>query len=94
MKTVMKAPGLLARFGLVATALLLGQQALAAGTDPGVSVDNRATVTYSVGGTPQTGIESSPTGNNLPGVLDNAAKRGSRNAHTLTRIFMRHALQV
>jgi uncharacterized repeat protein (TIGR01451 family) len=68
MKTVLKMPGLLARFGLVATALLLGQQVLAAGTDPGVSVDNRATVTYSVGGTPQTGIESSPTGNNLPGV--------------------------
>jgi uncharacterized repeat protein (TIGR01451 family) len=68
MKTVSKAPGLFARLGLVATALLLGQQALAAGTDPGTAVDNRATVTYSVGGTPQTGIESSPTGNNLPGV--------------------------
>ena len=51
MKTVSKIPGLLARFGLLASALLLGQQALAAGTDPGVSVDNRATVTYSVGGT-------------------------------------------
>ena len=68
MKIVLRMPGLLARCGLVATALLLGQQASAAGTDPGVSVDNRATVTYSVGGTPQTGIESSPTGNNLPGV--------------------------
>jgi hypothetical protein len=33
-------------------------------------------------------------GNNLPGVLDNTAKRGSRNAHTLTGIFMRQALQI
>ena len=68
MKTVVKMPGLLIRLGSMAGILLLGQQALAVGTDAGVSVDNRATVTYSVGGSPQTGIESSPTGNNLPGV--------------------------
>jgi uncharacterized repeat protein (TIGR01451 family) len=64
----MRTSSLLARLGTMAAILLVGQQALAAGTDPGVSVDNRATVTYSVGGTLQTGIESSPTGNNLPGV--------------------------
>ena len=68
MKTVLRMPGLFVRLGTMAAVLLLGQQALAAGTDPGVSVDNRATVVYSVGGTLQTGIESSPTGNNLPGV--------------------------
>lgn len=68
MKTVLRMPGLLVRFGSMAAVLLLGQQALAVGTDAGVSVDNRATVTYVVGGSPQTGIESSPTGNNLPGV--------------------------
>jgi uncharacterized repeat protein (TIGR01451 family) len=68
MKTVLRMPGLLVRLGTMAAFLLLGQQALAVGTDAGVSVDNRATVTYSVGGSPQTGIESSPTGNNLPGV--------------------------
>jgi len=68
MKTVLRMPGLFVRLGTMAAVLLLGQQALAAGTDPGVSVDNRATVTYTVGGSLQTGIESSPTGNNLPGV--------------------------
>ena len=68
MKTVLRLPGLFVRLGTMAAVLLLGQQALAAGTDPGVSVDNRATVVYSVGGTLQTGIESSPGGNNLPGV--------------------------
>lgn len=68
MKTVLRMPGLFVRLGTMAAVLLLGQQALAAGTDPGVSVDNRATVVYFVGGNLQTGIESSPTGNNLPGV--------------------------
>jgi len=68
MKTVLRTPGLFVRLGTMAAVLLLGQQAFAVGTDAGVSVDNRATVTYSVGGTLQTGIESSPTGNNLPGV--------------------------
>ena len=80
MKTVSKMPGLLARLGWLASALLLGQQALAAGTDPGVSVDNRATVTYSVGGTLQTGIESSPTGNNLPGANQGADTSDNRRA--------------
>jgi hypothetical protein len=60
MKTVLRMPGLFVKLGTMAAFLLLGQQALAVGTDAGVSVDNRATVTYSVGGSPQTGIESSP----------------------------------
>lgn len=67
MKTVLRMPGLFVRLGTMAAVLLLGQQALAAGTDPGVSVDNRATVVYFVGGNLQTGIESSPTGNNQIG---------------------------
>lgn len=43
------------------------QSAFAVGTDAGTSVDNRATVDYSVGGVAQTAIESSPTGNATPG---------------------------
>jgi uncharacterized repeat protein (TIGR01451 family) len=37
-------------------------------TPAGVTIQNRATVNYSVGGVPQTVIESSPTGNATPGV--------------------------
>jgi hypothetical protein len=36
-------------------------------TPAGTSIANRATVNYTVGGTPQTLIESSPTGNTTPG---------------------------
>lgn len=36
-------------------------------TPAGTSIQNRATVNYSVGGQPQTLIESSPTGNTAPG---------------------------
>ncbi len=41
------------------------QSALAAGTDAGTTITNRATVNYSVGGVAQTPIESSPTGNSI-----------------------------
>ncbi len=37
-------------------------------TPAGVTIQNRATVSYSVGGVAQTAIESSPTGNTTPGV--------------------------
>jgi uncharacterized repeat protein (TIGR01451 family) len=37
-------------------------------TPAGTSILNRATVNYSVGGAPQTPIESSPTGNTTPGL--------------------------
>ncbi len=67
MKTVMSKLGLLFRLGVTATALLLGQQALALGTDAGTSVSNQATVSYSVGGAAQTPIESDPLGNSMPG---------------------------
>jgi uncharacterized repeat protein (TIGR01451 family) len=42
-------------------------QAFAAGTLASTSIDNRATVSYSVGSVAQTPIESSPAGNTTPG---------------------------
>ncbi len=42
-------------------------QAQAAGTVATTSIQNRATISYSVGGNAQTPIESSPTGNSTPG---------------------------
>jgi uncharacterized repeat protein (TIGR01451 family) len=48
------------------------QVAVAAGTDAGVTVGNRATVNYTVGTVPQTAIESSPTGNSNPGANNGA----------------------
>ena len=68
MKTVKSKFGLLFRLGITATALLLGQQALALGTDAGTQVSNQATVSYSVGGAAQTPIESDPAGNSIPGL--------------------------
>jgi len=47
--------------------LLLGQQALATGTDAGVTVSNQALVAYDVAGEPQTAIDSDPLGNSTPG---------------------------
>ncbi len=44
------------------------QSAFAIGTDASTSINNRATVNYSVGGVAQTPIESSPTGNSAAGV--------------------------
>lgn len=44
------------------------QSALAIGTDSGTPINNRATVSYSVGSVAQTPIESSPTGNSNPGL--------------------------
>ena len=68
MKTVMSKLSLLLRLGVTATAMLLGQQALALGTDAGTPVSNQATVAYSVGGAAQTPIESDPLGNSTPGL--------------------------
>lgn len=55
----------LALFSLSSIAGL--QSAFAIGTDAGVTINNRATVNYSVGSVAQTLIESSPTGNSTPG---------------------------
>jgi uncharacterized repeat protein (TIGR01451 family) len=58
-----------AGLALVAVSSMAGlQQAWADGTDAGVTINNRATVTYSVGTVAQTPIESSPAGNATPGV--------------------------
>lgn len=58
MKTEIEKSGLLVRLALTATVLLFGQQALAVGTDPGVTVSNTATVDYDVNGLDQTDIVS------------------------------------
>jgi hypothetical protein len=67
MKIVTNSLSRILRLGFVASTLLLGQQALALGTDAGVTVSNQATVAYTVGVVVQTPIESSPTGNSTPG---------------------------
>lgn len=58
MKTVGKRPGLFARLGFGASAILLGQYALAVGVDPGTLVDNTATISYSVNAQPQADVDS------------------------------------
>ncbi|MDW8259473.1 MAG: hypothetical protein RML32_08515, partial [Gammaproteobacteria bacterium] len=62
---------------LIAALLLAGvagwhSAALAQNTAAGTQINNRATVNYSVGGNPQTPIESSPTGNTVPGTGNGA----------------------
>lgn len=47
--------------GLAAAVLLLAQPVYAAGTDPGTSVSNTATVSYDVGGNTQTPVDSNVT---------------------------------
>lgn len=47
-------------------------QAWAAGTAANTAINNRATVSYSVGAVAQTPIESSPTGNSTPGTNNGA----------------------
>jgi uncharacterized repeat protein (TIGR01451 family) len=61
MKTVKRTFGLFGRLGMLATTLLLAQQAMAVGTDPGVIVTNQATVNYQVGGNNQAPIASNET---------------------------------
>lgn len=58
MKTVTSKLGLRLRLGVLATALLFGQQALAVGTDAGTDVTNVASVTYSVNGQGQAAVPS------------------------------------
>lgn len=67
----MSIPRHLKRVSLALPVLVLApglmQTAFAVGTDSGVSINNRATVSYTVGSVAQTPIESSPTGNATPG---------------------------
>ena len=62
------------RTGLAALLALgsLWSTAEAQPTPAGVTIQNRASVNYSVGGVPQTVIESSPTGNTTPGTNQGA----------------------
>jgi uncharacterized repeat protein (TIGR01451 family) len=54
-------------------AIAVSQQSLAAGTAANTTIDNRATVSFQVGGVAQTPIESSPTGNSTAGVGNGAS---------------------
>ena len=70
MKRLKENYSFIVRLGITAGVMLLSlstQHALAAGTTAGTDVDNLATVNYDVGGNAQTEIESSPTGNAIPG---------------------------
>lgn len=58
MKFVNGRMGLACRFSAVFAALLLGQQAMAAGTKAGTEVENTATINYDVGTTAQPAIDS------------------------------------
>ena len=58
MKTVTTPSGLFARLGILSVFALFAGQALALGTDAGTSVQNTATVGYSVAGTAQTPVDS------------------------------------
>ena len=60
MKIASKNRGLFIRLGVLATAMLFGQQAMAEGTRAGTSIANTATVDYSVGGIDQDDITSDP----------------------------------
>ena len=51
----------------VAVLAVASNSAWAVGTAAGTDIDNTAEITYSVGGTPQTEIESSEAGNSTPG---------------------------
>ncbi len=53
MKLVREKTGLMLRLVITAMALLIGQQAMALGTDPGITVTNTASVDYEVGGVGQ-----------------------------------------
>ena len=58
MKTETQTPGLSFRLGLLMVALLFGQQAVAAGTDAGLTVSNTTSVEYDVGGNTQPAVVS------------------------------------
>jgi len=58
MKTAIRKTGLVFRFGVLAAALLLGQQALAAGTRANTTIENTASVDYFVNSIDQTDVTS------------------------------------
>jgi uncharacterized repeat protein (TIGR01451 family) len=58
MKILINRISLVVRLSITASALLFSQQVFAAGTDAGVTVNNTATVTWSVGGNEQTPFDA------------------------------------
>ena len=58
MKIASKNTGLFIRFGVLATAMLFGQQAMAEGTRAGTTIENTASVDYTVGTIDQTDVSS------------------------------------
>ncbi len=58
MKTVTKRRGFLAKFSLIAGLLATGQQALAQGTTAGTTIDNTASISFSVNGVVQPVVAS------------------------------------
>jgi len=58
MKLVSRKTGLILRLGVLASALLFGQQAMAEGTRAGTSIENTATVDYEVAAVAQTQLSS------------------------------------
>ncbi len=58
MRLLDRKPGLTLRLGAMIVALLVGQQAMAVGTRAGTSIENTASVDYSVGGIDQEDIAS------------------------------------
>ncbi|MDH3615915.1 MAG: isopeptide-forming domain-containing fimbrial protein [Gammaproteobacteria bacterium] len=58
MKFVIGKTGLVFRLGVMMAALLLGQQAMAVGTEAGTTINNTANVDYEVAGVPQDDIDS------------------------------------
>jgi uncharacterized repeat protein (TIGR01451 family) len=68
MKVVKEMSGRIVWLAMTAGALLLSQQALAAGTSAGVTVSNQAQVDYEVATIAQEPILSDPAGNSVPGL--------------------------
>jgi len=56
----------------IAVLAFASNSAYAAGTTAGTGIDNTASISYSVGGTSQLPIASSPTGNSVPGTTGTA----------------------
>jgi len=90
MKRIKAITGFLWKLTTPALVLLLSQQALAAGTTAGTSVDNLAVVDYFVNGNDQDPIESAPgAGNSAPGAGNGTATSfvvDNRVDFTLTQV--------
>lgn len=66
----MKTMKIIKTLASIAVLTIASNSAWAAGTAAGTDIDNTAVINYSVGGTPQTLIESSEGGNSTPGATN------------------------